>query len=175
MAKRKDRNFDGKMREKANNVFQALQVNLQAKATRTALTLTEFIESQKAAGVADDVLERVLLEDLTTGGRIFGEFNRGLGLDISGRLSQLSNEATQVELGVEDDTEMTWIAALVNTCPDCLPRHGQTDTLANWELAGKPGTGWSVCRTNCQCQLLPASDVKNRPELKEPLQRKRSN
>lgn len=174
MAKRKD-DFNSKMRRKANDVFQALQINLQAKASRTALTLTEFIESQKAAGVADDVLERVLLEDLTTGGRIFGEFNRGLGLDIPGRLSQLSNEATKVELGVDDDTELTWVAAMVNTCPDCLSRHGQTDTARNWELAGEPGTGWSVCRTSCQCKLLPASDVKDRPELKQPLQRKRSN
>lgn len=176
MAKRKtpnNRDLRSRMAEKSTKVFRALQINLQAQASRTAVTLQEFISSQKAAGVSDAILERVLLEDLTSGGRIFGEFNRGLQLNIQGRLGQLSNEATKVELGVEDETPMTWIAALVNTCPDCLPRHGETDTAKNWELRGEPRTGWSVCRSNCQCQLILTSDAEGRPELKEPLQRKR--
>lgn len=174
MAKPKKKPFEEQMKAKADDIFQSLQINIQASANRTAVTLREFIESQKAAGVSDQMLERVLLEDLNTGGRIFGEFNRGLGLNIQGRLGQLSNEATKVEWGVDSETEMTWIAALVNTCPDCLSRHGDSDTLANWELRGEPRSGWSVCRMNCQCQLIESSDAKGRPELKEPLQRKRS-
>jgi hypothetical protein len=172
---KKKKTFEQSMQGKASKVFQGLQINIQAQAARTALTLREFIESQKAAGVSDSLLQQTLLEDLTSGGRIFGEFNRSLNLNVQGRLGQLSNEATKVELGVSDETEMIWIAALVDTCPDCLPRHGEVDTLKNWELRGEPRTGWSVCRLNCQCQLIEAADAKGRKELKEPLKRQRRN
>lgn len=157
--------------EAADRIFQALEINVQAKAERGALTLREYIETQKAMGVSDEILEQALLDDLTNGGRIFGEFNRGLGLDLTGRLGQLSNEASKIEFGPDPEKQMIWIAALVNTCPDCLPRHGEVDTQANWELRGEPRTGWSVCRLNCQCQLLEAADAQGRPELAEPLQR----
>lgn len=159
--------------EVADVTFKALQINIEAQSARTALTLREYIETQKALGVADDVLEQALLEDLSTGGRIFGEFNRSLGLNLQGRMGQLANQASDIEFGEDPDEQMIWIAALVNTCPDCLPRHGEVDTRANWEIRGEPRTGWSVCRLNCQCQLLPASDAKDQPSLKEPLKRER--
>lgn len=162
-----------RLTQKAGKIFSALQINLSAQASRTSITLKEFIESQKAAGIADEIIERALLEDLAGGGRIFGEFNRGLQLNLQGRLGQLSNEATKSELGVDDNTELMWVAALVNSCPDCESRHGQVDTAKNWELRGEPRSGWSVCRLNCQCQLVLASDAKNRNELKEPLKRTR--
>lgn len=56
---------------------------------------------------------------------------------------------------LQRDAEHTWICALVRTCHDCLPRHGQSDTMGNWRRRGKPRSGWSVCRGHCKCLLLP--------------------
>ena len=69
-----------------------------------------------------------------------------------------------------DQQPFTWIAALVNTCLDCLPRHGEQALMSEWEGQGLPGTGWSVCGDHCQCGLMPsdlAGDV-------SPLQRVRT-
>ena len=43
----------------------------------------------------------------------------------------------------------------VENCSDCLGREGQVDTLEGWEDRGLPGAGWSKCRGNCYCQLVP--------------------
>lgn len=166
---------DDELKDKTGKVLQALSINLRTKAARSALTLSEFIETQLASGVSQESLETILLQDLNEGGRIFGEFFNSIGADIKGRLGEVANVTAKVEFGTDPQKKKVWIAALVNTCPDCLPRHGQVDTEENWELRGEPRTGWSICRTNCQCQLLDAEDVEGREELKNPIQRQRRN
>lgn len=76
------------------------------------------------------------------------------------------------------DAPNVWVAALVKTCPDCLSRHGQIDTAANWRRRGMPRSGWSVCRERCRCQLIPQFsggeiDVPTHAKLIEPLRRER--
>lgn len=77
-----------------------------------------------------------------------------------------------------DSALMVWHCALVKTCHDCLPRHGNTDTRANWRRRGRPRSGWSVCRGYCRCQLLPAFgegglDVPSHSKLTGPLRREK--
>lgn len=77
------------------------------------------------------------------------------------------------------DAPHAWVCALVKTCPDCLPRHGQVDTASNWRNRGMPRSGWSVCRGYCRCQLVPvfdgtgAIDVPSHAKLAGPLQREK--
>ena len=54
---------------------------------------------------------------------------------------------------------MRWVCALVNTCPDCLTRHNEIDTVTGWSARGLPTTGWSVCGGHCQCMLTAAEFV----------------
>ena len=165
--------FYDEIRDEAEKVFFPLEIALKAQAVRTAVTLEEFIQIQRAAGIADEIIEQALLNDLNTGGRIFGEFINSLNLNVSGRMNELANKAAKIEFGRNPKKKKVWIAALVNTCPDCLPRHNQVDTEENWEIRGEPASGWSVCRSNCQCQLLDIEDVEGRPELEKPLERRR--
>jgi len=161
--------FDDEIRNESERIFDSMRISIGAQASRTAITLQEFIEGQRVLGLSKEAIENLLLDDLANGGRIFGEFNRSLGLNIEGSLGQLPNSAAEIRFGRDPKRSKTWIAALVNTCPDCLPRHGEVDSLRNWEIRGKPRTGWSVCRKHCQCVLLDTSDVKGRPELDKPL------
>lgn len=34
--------------------------------------------------------------------------------------------------------KLRWVCALVNTCPDCIIRHGEVNVLADWESVGMP-------------------------------------
>lgn len=40
-------------------------------------------------------------------------------------------------------------------CEDCEARIGQIETWEQWEALGYPATGFSVCKENCYCQLVP--------------------
>lgn len=148
----------------------ALAINLTSLSSRTAITLEEYIASQIANGVAEAELEAALLTDLTEGGRIFGEFNRQFGLSVKGQMGNITNRIAEEAFGSD---KYAWIAVLINTCKDCLPRHGQVDTAEGWERRGKPRTGWSICRTNCQCMLIPETAVAGQVNLKNPIKRRR--
>lgn len=157
----------------ADDVIGALQVNIRAKAAKTAITLSEYVEALRARGVADSVIRQGLDDDLTNGGRIFGEFFRGISMDVTGRIGELTRGAATIRAGVQPDDNMTWVAISMTegdkACPDCTPRHGEVDTYQNWMLRGLPKTGWSVCRTHCKCVLMRADDVTGEESLKEPI------
>lgn len=152
----------------------ALEIHLNAAAERTSLTLRQYIQSLQAQGIPDDQIEALLLDDLLNEGRIFSEFRNAVKSKISDTYGALQNRAALARF--EDDFEspdFTWIAALVNTCKDCLPRHGSVNTYAEWERLGLPKSGWSVCRGHCQCQLIPTEATANRRELMAPIIRER--
>lgn len=64
-----------------------------------------------------------------------------------------------------------WVAALINTCKDCLPRHGQRDTYRGWSRRGLPRSGWSVCSIRCHCILYPQEEVEKYGSVIAPLRR----
>lgn len=166
--------FAKDMNEFFNNAIGVLSINMQAKAEKTAITLEEYVATLRESGVADSVIKQNLLEDLNSGGRIFGEFFNGIGLDVSGRLGELSRAASRFKMGVKKTDYMVWISVSIQggdtkVCPDCEPRHGEVDTYENWVLRGLPKTGWSVCRTNCKCVIMKEEDVTGQESLKNPI------
>lgn len=50
-------------------------------------------------------------------------------------------------------TLYTWVTTSGNSCPDCINRSGEEHTMQEWELIGRPGSGFSVCGANCKCRL----------------------
>lgn len=85
----------------------------------------------------------------------------------AGRAGQIEANVRNLNPEIDDEDiiqqaielKLRWVCALVNTCPDCIIRHGEVNVLADWESVGMPGTGWSVCGGNCRCQLVPAELV----------------
>lgn len=146
--------------------LDTLDIFLTSKASRTSITLEEYISSRIAQGTSRDVIRDDLLRDLNEGGRIFGEFRSAIRTTANGSINRIRDGAEFQELGVEESYR--WAAVLVNTCPDCLERHGQEKTWEEWEAEGLPRTGATVCRENCKCMLVPAGSV-----VFEPIKRNR--
>lgn len=158
--------------DEAEKIVTSMEIVLVAEASKTAITLESYIQSQLASGISPAELEGILLDDLKNGGRIFGEFIRGIGSRVKGGLQQISRVAYEDDQGIEPETELMWIAILVNTCDDCISRHGEVDTRDGWESRGLPGSGWSVCRHNCKCQLVDVTKAKEEPSLSKPIKLK---
>lgn len=82
--------------------------------------------------------------------------------------------AEEIETATADLLEYTWVCTLIKTCHRCLPLHGKTRTLAEWqELGLTPETihdGWD---SSCQCQLVPQKELGTdaREALRSPLVR----
>lgn len=150
--------------------MNTMEIALSAAVQRTAISLNEIIDRLRLQGVSDKAIQTQLETDLADGGRIFGEFRRAVKATTEGTIGSISTDAYIDEFGT--DINFAWIAALVNTCDDCLPRHGIVQSFPQWEADGLPRTGWSVCRGNCQCVLIPEDIAKGRNELRSPLDRK---
>lgn len=78
-----------------------------------------------------------------------------LGELLQRGLAAIEEGVSAVVRGAAGQTQLTWVCALVRTCPDCLPRHRDTRSMEEWAAEGMPGTGWSVCGEHCMCQLVP--------------------
>lgn len=150
--------------------MMSMEVSLSAAVTRTTASLDELIDRLRLQGLSDDVILEQLDDDLAQGGRIFGEFRRAIKSTTEGTIGSISTDSYLEEFGT--DIQFTWVAALVNTCEDCISRHGEVKLYEDWEKEGLPRSGWSVCRANCQCVLIPDKIAEGRNELRAPLDRK---
>lgn len=133
--------------------LETLDIVLTTKISRTVLSIEEYIKVRELQGATLATIRAGLLADLDTGGRIFGEFRNAIRPTFAGSVSRFRDVGMLAETGILQTYR--WVAVLVNTCPDCIGRHNQTKTWKEWEIAGLPRTGATVCRENCKCVLLP--------------------
>lgn len=155
---------------KYNRQMKSMEISLSAEVSRASATLKEIVDKLRLAGMDKDSIKQNLEKDLAEGGRVFGPFRRAIKATTEGTIGKISTDAYLAEFGT--DIKYTWIAALVNTCEDCLPRHGEIKSYDEWEADGLPRAGWSVCKENCQCVLIPQEIAAERNELRGPLDRK---
>jgi hypothetical protein len=136
-----------------NKEIFAIRLFMSTKTERSALTIQEYIRTRVSLGADLEVIKKELLDDLNNNGRIFSEFRRAIKSTARGSVNRVRDNGYFSEFGV--DTKYRWSAVLVKTCPDCLERHGRTQTWDEWEAEGLPRTGATVCRENCHCVLIP--------------------
>jgi len=141
--------------------IETLNIGLTAKVSRTAITIEEYINTRLTQGVAIEVIKDDLFKDLAEGGRIFGEFRNSIKATYAGSVSRFRDTAQLAETGM--DIKYRWVAVLINTCPDCLKRHGNIATWDQWESQGLPRTGSTVCKEHCKCVLIPEAATKLAP------------
>ena len=132
--------------------LKTLEIILAAKVGRTAITLEEYIQMRLSQGTPIEIIREDLLTDLQVGGRIFGEFRNALQPTFAGSISRFRVIGTLAETGIS--AQFRWVAILVNTCPDCIQRHNQVQSWAEWEVEGLPRSGATVCGQNCKCVLI---------------------
>ena len=108
------------------------------------------------AGISEAAIVDILRNDLTTGGRIFGEFRNTIRRGIISATMQASRIGQDRVYG--DSMNMRWISVgTPKICPDCEERIGEVRSWNEWELVGLPASGFSVCKEFCYCQLIPDS------------------
>lgn len=137
-----------------NADIEAMTIFMSTKAQRTALTIEEFIQTALLNGASKEQIRSLLLEDLEEGGRLFGEFRSSIRATSNGVINRLRDTAQfSKDYQIE---KYRWVAVLVNTCPDCIERHGRVNTFEAWEEEGLPRAGFTVCKENCKCVLIDA-------------------
>lgn len=138
-----------------------LDIVLSSRIGRSILILEEYIQMRQTQGASLASIRADLLKDLEEGGRIFGEFLNALKPTFFGSLSRFRDVGALAEMGISQ--KYRWVAVLVNTCPDCLERHGQVKDWSGWEEEGLPRAGATVCGQNCKCVLLPIEATELEP------------
>lgn len=129
---------------------------------RTVMDIENLIATLRASGATDDAIREVLMNDLDNGGRIFGAFKNHFKTTAEFGIGRMSTYGTKYEYDRKGVQQVMWQAVGKNICPDCLERHGQLASWEEWEFAGLPQSGFSVCGLHCNCDLVPTDQwIKN--------------
>ena len=110
----------------------------------------------RGAGMSDTGIVTTLTTDLRTGGRIFGEYSRSIKRgNVLGVMQRFRVGQDKI---YGDSLKFRWVSVgSPNICPDCKSRIDLVKTWEEWEGLGLPASGFSVCKENCYCQLMPAN------------------
>ena len=140
----------------ANKELNTLDIILEAKIAKSAITLEQYINMRQTQGATLEAIRADLLKDLEEGGRIFGEFKNAIKPTFFGSTYRFRDVGELAELGLEG--KWRWVAVTkgteIKTCPDCLERHNKVKTWNEWEEEGLPRSGATVCEFNCRCVLV---------------------
>ena len=122
--------------------------------------INKAVQTQAASGVGAATTAGFLANDMANGGRIFGELRNGIKASLVEGMNQSGRAGQYQAYDVDDKTLFTWVTVAGHKiCHDCAPRAGQQAKLKDWEAAGAPATGWSVCGGHCYCILDPSGKI----------------
>ncbi len=147
--------------EFTNRELETMDIMLLSDIAGSVVTIEEYIRVALAQGVSREAIRTFLLNDLETGGRIFGQFRNAIKATANGTTNRMRDGALYSEFGVVE--QYRWVAVLANTCPDCLDRHGVVKSWEEWEGEGLPRAGMTVCKDHCNCVLLPSNTTELEP------------
>lgn len=69
---------------------------------------------------------------------------------------------TAARLSQQPEERLTWNRHASDSCETCIAMNGQTKTAAEWEAGGIWPAHGTRCLSNCKCQLVDSSEVKNK-------------
>ena len=135
-----------------------ITTQLENNSARAVLSLEELVVQLRASGATDDVIREVLEQDLINSGRLFGAYKNSTKNTMKNAILSAGNMAAKSVYEEAGVTEYQWITlGMTGSCPDCNDRHLESGTMEYFETIGLPKSGFSVCGSNCQCQLVPAN------------------
>ena len=141
------------------NTYDELGVKISKQFDDLSLIVTAAllsrINSMRLSGMSTTEVRNVLFADLITGGRIFGQLRNGVKRISKNAIEEAGNIASVKKFRQKNYKEYKWITVGRNICPDCKPRHGLTGDISYFSTIGLPKSEFSVCGTNCNCQLVP--------------------
>jgi hypothetical protein len=132
--------------------------NMALEAEKMQLTLQQVIQQARVGGMDLAEIERMLLEDLRTGGQLFGDFRA----NFKNQMRYSLEEVARGEIFEKHKDVKLWEWAAIadgKLCPDCANRNGRSMTLDEWRRIGLPGAGRTICQSACRCALTPAGSI----------------
>jgi len=135
--------------EKDRDILLWVTAGLSYDARIFAERLRQEIRRLNGSGLSEQSIIRSLYEDLRGSGRIFGELKNSIKRGLIGGINQAFRR--QGDMG----EKLRWISISNNICSDCASRAGEVDTWEGWMSRGMPGSGWSICKEFCYCQIVP--------------------
>lgn len=127
-----------------------------------------WIEQRRIGSFADAV--SLMAEQIQFNTGPFKEFFRGIDeyvAEFGGSSKLIRRIKTEIEAAgidwdtaVGDSSQYIWITAFINSCCDCIVRHGLKGPLSAFNIIGLPRSGFSICGCNCQCQLISLNRLK---------------
>ena len=145
----------------AGGLSGLLSANISDDLAPFEQTILNEIERMRRAGISDDVIRTIIAADLRDGSfRLFGPLQTKIRaqMDMGIAMAAEIGKNTYLESEGVALTMWTWQTTTSSTgpCQNCGPRAGQTKSYAEWEIAGLPRSGFSVCGSRCLCFLNPA-------------------
>ena len=148
---------------------------ITTSAAQSTLSIQEVITNMRTAGMSDLAIRQTLLNDLNTGGPLFGTFRNKIKNTVKNGVELSSNDRATNQFKEAGIKMFQWVSVGDGkVCPDCADRHGEVGTLDSFETIGLPASGFSVCTTNCRCQLIPESykgENLDKPLVKKKIQK----
>ena len=128
-------------------------------------SLEKSVYTMTQAGTSPEIIKQTLKNDMGTGGRIFGQLRNDTKASIVDGINQ-SAKMGQYQNYDLDKGQFAWVTVGGHKiCPDCEEREGIIMNFNNWEMAGLPGSGWSVCQGYCYCILDPTGEIKTKIDV----------
>ena len=145
---------------------------LSKVATETSMDLQGLVSTMKQSGMSDKEIKSMLMNDLTGGGRLFGNYRNQVKNTVRTGIGISASNGSRNSFESAGITEYRWVAVGdKSVCADCDRRSGEIESMDFWKNVGLPQSGFSICRYNCRCQLIPADYKKedlDKPILKKP-------
>jgi hypothetical protein len=117
-----------------------------------------------SSGMNKEIIRETLLRDLREGGQIFGDFRKQFKTNIKWGIEETARR--EFEQGLDKVNGMwEWLGVSDNRiCPDCAKRNSKSPMKwAEWESEGLPGTGITICGTNCRCMMAIVETIDKPP------------
>jgi hypothetical protein len=140
-----------------NEEMDQVAIFLNADADLLSDQLDLKIKQMMAAGMGQSDIIGVLRKDLYGGGPLFSGFTSTFKRHVFPVIDNAGQRA--VIRSNQTAPRWEWVTTSADPCDDCRPRHGKVMTYAEWQSAGLPRSGFSVCGEHCKCTLLPPGQV----------------
>jgi hypothetical protein len=148
-----------------DEVSLVVSIEIEGTVAKTVIDIETLVKRMRATGASDKAIREVLLNDLNQGGRIFGSFKNQFKATSDFAVGRMSTYGELYEYGKAGVEEWKWFAKDVDkACPDCQGRHGDIGSYEEWEEAGMPQSGFSICGLHCKCKILPTGSWVDKPE-----------
>jgi len=136
-------------------VLTKTSIQLISRANIAQLQIESFLATQGVAMSTEQIQALIFGGESTVAKSALDTFRNIALRIITGAVNDAWGVGTELRQ-VEDAPTgklYTWRVESANPCPDCSSRNGQRLTLPEWQAAGLPRSGFSVCGTNCKCTL----------------------